>query len=61
MPLASAPTPTGFGARLRRLIRRPSGNALRQGIHDAEQQACVPCAHEWRPTRSQRPATRQKP
>ena len=32
MPLTSVPTPTGFGARLRRLIRRPSGNALRAAV-----------------------------
>ncbi|AGW93226.1 MULTISPECIES: VIT1/CCC1 transporter family protein [Cupriavidus] len=32
MPLTSAPTPTSFGARVRRLIHRPSGNALRAAV-----------------------------
>ncbi|MBP0621679.1 VIT1/CCC1 transporter family protein [Cupriavidus consociatus] len=32
MPLTSVPKPTGFGARLRHLIRRPSGNALRAAV-----------------------------
>ncbi|MGH8789329.1 MAG: VIT1/CCC1 transporter family protein, partial [Cupriavidus necator] len=32
MPLSSAPTPTGFGTRVRRLLHRPSGNALRAAV-----------------------------
>lgn len=32
MPQTSAPTPTGFGTRVRHLIHRPSGNALRAAV-----------------------------